>query len=91
VITEPSNILLQIVNRVARDVLRKKTQMNCQRSEKNQTRSYQEAIIFQYCHIPKLQPTWRAQKYKVKRQDWYKKYLKTDFSKLLWTDEMSDS
>ncbi|KAA8584625.1 hypothetical protein FQN60_008410, partial [Etheostoma spectabile] len=26
--------------------------------------------------------------HKVKRQDWAKKYLKTDFSKVLWTDEM---
>ncbi|KAJ1120314.1 hypothetical protein NDU88_008488 [Pleurodeles waltl] len=26
--------------------------------------------------------------HKLKRQDWAKKYLKTDFSKVLWTDEM---
>ncbi|KAL1249255.1 hypothetical protein QQF64_020260 [Cirrhinus molitorella] len=26
--------------------------------------------------------------HKVKRQEWAKKYLKTDFSKVLWTDEM---
>uniref|UniRef100_A0A3B4WK68 Enoyl-CoA hydratase, mitochondrial n=1 Tax=Seriola lalandi dorsalis TaxID=1841481 RepID=A0A3B4WK68_SERLL len=37
VITEPSNILLQIVNQVARNMLRKKTQINCSRSEKNQS------------------------------------------------------
>ena len=27
-------------------------------------------------------------KHKLKRQDWARKYLKTDFSKVLWTDEM---
>ncbi|CAJ0944200.1 unnamed protein product [Ranitomeya imitator] len=27
-------------------------------------------------------------KHEIKRQDWAKKYLKTDFSKVLWTDEM---
>ncbi|CAJ0968398.1 unnamed protein product [Ranitomeya imitator] len=27
-------------------------------------------------------------KHKIKCQDWAKKYLKTDFSKVLWTDEM---
>ncbi len=26
--------------------------------------------------------------HKLKRQDWAKKYLKTDFSKVLWTDEV---
>ena len=26
--------------------------------------------------------------HKLKRQDWAKKYLKTDLSKILWTDEM---
>ena len=26
--------------------------------------------------------------HKLKRQDWAKKYLKTDFSKVLWTDDM---
>lgn len=27
-------------------------------------------------------------KHKIKRQDWAKKYLKTDFSRVLWSDEM---
>lgn len=29
-----------------------------------------------------------TKKHKLKRQDWAKKYLKTDFSRVLWTDEM---
>lgn len=37
VFTEPSNILLQIVNRITRNVLRKKMLINCQRLEKDQT------------------------------------------------------
>ena len=36
VITEPSKVVLQIVNRVARNTLRKKTQINCQGFENNQ-------------------------------------------------------
>lgn len=105
-------ILLQIVNRVARNMLRKIKQINCQIFEKNQTWNYQEPIILQCCivqtcNLPGVPRSTRCsvlrdmaevrkaetrpplnKKHKLKRQDWARKYLKTGFSKVLWTDEM---
>ncbi|KAA8586919.1 hypothetical protein FQN60_000755, partial [Etheostoma spectabile] len=58
-----------------------------------QGRKKREPINLQCCYIPEMQPTWSVQKYQVfsaqrHGPDWAKKYLKTDFSKVLWTDEM---
>jgi len=61
------------------------------------------AVIFQNCELPggprslrcsETWPRWGRLKpplnkiHELKHQDWYKKYLKTDFSKVFWTDEM---
>ena len=58
VITEPSNILLQIVNSVARNVLRKKrrtlTAKDLRRIKHKATRNplSSSAVIFQNCNLP---------------------------------------
>ena len=57
VITEPSKVLLQIVKGLQETGWDKRMQINCQRSDKNQTWSHQEAIILQCGHIPELWPT----------------------------------
>ena len=58
VITDPSNVLLQIVNRVARNVLRKKrrklTAKDLRRIKRESTRNplSSSAVIFQNCNLP---------------------------------------
>ncbi|KAA8595950.1 hypothetical protein FQN60_011241, partial [Etheostoma spectabile] len=50
------------------------------------------AAIFQNCNLPGVFRRTRCSVLRdtaqLKRQDWAKKYLKPDFSKVLWTDEM---
>ncbi|KAA8593436.1 hypothetical protein FQN60_009552, partial [Etheostoma spectabile] len=97
-ITEQSNVLLQIVNRVRKKRVEKKRCIlyarDLRRIKREVTRNTltSSASIFQKSTLPGVSRSTRCLVLRdvaqLKRQDWAKKYLKTDSSKVLWTDEM---